>query len=163
MRDSDRVLLCGGLLAGAAALLHLAIIVGGPGWYRFFGASERMARLAERGSAIPAMMTAGIALLLGLSALYAVSAAGVIIPLPLLRPILALISLVYLTRAVGGVPAALFVDTPYMQMLKGRMTFMLISSALCLAMGLCYAVGTVALWQRNSSAAHPVARSGASQ
>ena len=27
-----------------AALLHVACIVGGPAWYRFFGAGERMAR-----------------------------------------------------------------------------------------------------------------------
>ncbi|MEP6831860.1 MAG: hypothetical protein ABJB74_00640 [Gemmatimonas sp.] len=150
MRITDRVLLCGGLLSGAAALLHVGVIIGGPAWYRFFGAGERMARMAERGSSVPALMTGGIAVLLGLAALYAVSGAGVIRPLPLLRPVLTLIALVYLIRAVGGVPAVLFVDTPYMQMLKGRMTFMLITSVLCLGIGLCYAIGAAGLWRRNT-------------
>ncbi|MEP6619121.1 MAG: hypothetical protein ABJE47_07400 [bacterium] len=150
MRVSDRVLLCGGLLTGAAALLHIGIIIGGPAWYRFFGAGERLARLAVSGSAVPAMVTTGIAALLGLAALYAVSGAGVVRPLPLHRPILALIALVFLIRALGGVPAVLFVDTPYMQMLKGRMTFMLISSALCLGISLCYAIGAAGLFRRDA-------------
>lgn len=30
-------------LSAIAASLHLAIIVGGPAWYRFFGAGERFA------------------------------------------------------------------------------------------------------------------------
>ena len=33
-----------------AALLHLACIIGGPAWYRFLGAGERMARLGATGS-----------------------------------------------------------------------------------------------------------------
>jgi hypothetical protein len=37
------------VLSAAAALLHIAVIVGGAEWYRFFGAGEGMARLAERG------------------------------------------------------------------------------------------------------------------
>jgi len=57
-RIAERALLCAGLLTGAAALLHVAIIVGGPAWYRFFGAGERMARLAARGSAYPTLVTA---------------------------------------------------------------------------------------------------------
>jgi putative oxidoreductase len=44
-----------------AALLHLAIIVGGPSWYRFFGAGEQMAAMAARGHPWPAIVTACIA------------------------------------------------------------------------------------------------------
>ena len=33
-------LVAGGILSALAALLHLAVIVGGPVWYRFFGAGE---------------------------------------------------------------------------------------------------------------------------
>ena len=54
-------LLSGALLTSAVTALHVAIIVGGPGWYRFFGAGERMAQLAERGSVVPVVVTAGIA------------------------------------------------------------------------------------------------------
>ncbi|MCT7653981.1 hypothetical protein MBH78_02710 [Oceanimonas sp. NS1] len=40
-----------------AALLHLAVIAGGPDWYRFFGAGEQMAKLAEQSSWYPALLT----------------------------------------------------------------------------------------------------------
>src|SRR5919112_280167 len=117
--DGGRWLLCGALLTGAASLLHLCIILGGPGWYRFFGAGERMARLSARGSAYPAVVTAGIAALLGLWALYGLSGAGVIRRLPLLRPALWLIAGVYLARGALGVPVVLFVHNPYTDELKG--------------------------------------------
>jgi hypothetical protein len=39
----NRPLLWGGALSLVAALLHIAIIVGGPAWYRFFGAGEALA------------------------------------------------------------------------------------------------------------------------
>ncbi|MEO7998884.1 MAG: hypothetical protein ABI852_15645 [Gemmatimonadaceae bacterium] len=133
--------------------MHVGIIFGGPGWYRFFGAGEKMARLAERGSSVPALVTTGIATLLGVAALYGVSGAGAMPALPLQRPMLLLIALVLLIRAVGGVPAVLFVDIPYLQMLKNRMTFMVISSVFCLVIGLCYAIGAVALGHRDDPAA----------
>lgn len=38
-------------LSAIAALLHVGIIIGGPSWYRFFGAGERMARAAAAGHA----------------------------------------------------------------------------------------------------------------
>ncbi len=39
-------LIIGGYLSFVAALLHISCIFGGPEWYRFFGAGERMATLA---------------------------------------------------------------------------------------------------------------------
>jgi putative oxidoreductase len=149
MRDGERWLRLGALLTGAASLMHIAIIFGGPGWYRFFGAGERMARLSARGSAYPAAVTACIAAALGLWALYGLSGAGVIRRLPLLRPALALIALVYLARGTLGIPAVLFVDSPYTNELKGRMTFMLVSSLVCVFLGLCYAFGAARVWRRS--------------
>ena len=145
MRVGTRLLLFGGLLTGAASLLHLAIIAGGPDWYRFFGAGERMARLAARGSTYPAAVTAGIAAVLGVWALYALSGAGVIRRLPLLRPALVLIAAAYLARGLLGVPAVLLVEHPYASELRARMTFMVVSSVVCVGLGLCYAAGSAAV------------------
>jgi uncharacterized membrane protein len=146
--NGDRLLVAGGSLTGAAALLHVAIIFGGPGWYRFFGAGEQMARLAARGSIYPAAVTACIAALLGVWALYAFSGAGVIRRLPLLRLALTLIAAVYLARGILGVPVVLFVDDVYTNQLKAKMTFMVVSSAICVVLGLCYAVGAARLWRK---------------
>jgi hypothetical protein len=135
----------GGLLTGAAALLHVAIILGGPQWYRFFGAGERMARLAARGSSYPAIVTATIAVILGVWALYALSGAGLLRRLPLLRVVLVLIAAIYLVRGLLGVPIVLFVDDPYSRELRERMTFMIVSSAISTFLGLCYAFGAAGL------------------
>ena len=148
MRKSRRWLLAGGVLTGIASLLHLAIILGGPEWYRFFGAGERMARMAARGSLYPAVVTAGIAAVLGVWMLYALSGAGVIRRLPFLRLALVLIAAVYLGRGALGIPVVLLADDPYTNELKARMTFMIVSSAICIGLGLCYAIGAAQAWKR---------------
>jgi hypothetical protein len=148
VRNGERWLRLGALLTGAAALLHVCIIFGGPDWYRFFGAGERMARQAARGSAYPTVVTAGIASILGVWALYGLSGAGVIRRLPLLRPALVLIAGVYLARGTLGVPLVLFVEGQYAGELKGRMTFMVVSSLICIFLGLCYAFGAARVWHR---------------
>ena len=149
MQTGDRWLLCGGLLTGVASLLHVAIILGGPGWYRFFGAGERMAQLAARGSSYPTIITAGIAATLGVWTLYALSGAGIIRRLPFLRLALVLIAAIYLARGALGVPVVVLVEDPYTRELRARMTFMVVSSAVCIFLGLCYAVGGVRVWRRS--------------
>ena len=148
MRNGERWLRWGALLTGAASLLHVGIIFGGPDWYRFFGAGERMARLSARGSAYPALVTACIASVLALWALYGLSGAGVIRRLPLLRLALVLVACVYLARGALGIPLVLFVDDPYTNELKGRMTFMVVSSLICILLGFCYAFGAARGWRR---------------
>ena len=134
-------LLWGAWLTAAAALLHVAIILGGPAWYRFFGAGERMARLAARGAASPLVLTAGIAVVLAGWALYGFSGAGMIGRLPLLRPVLVLIAGVYGARGILGIPAVLLTNGPYAAELRGRMPFMIGTSLVCLALAACYAAG----------------------
>jgi putative oxidoreductase len=151
LQTGDRLLVFGGSLTGVAALLHLAIIFGGPDWYRFFGAGERMARLAARGSIYPTIVTACIAAILGVWTLYAFSGAGVIRRLPFLRLALTLIAAVYLARSILGVPAVMLMDGPYANQLKAKMPFMLVSSAICMVLGLCYAVGAALAWKTSST------------
>ncbi|HUQ99175.1 MAG TPA: hypothetical protein VM166_06950 [Gemmatimonadaceae bacterium] len=142
------MLLTGGVLTGVASLMHVAIIFGGADWYRFFGAGERMARLAASGSLYPTILTAFIAIVLGIWAFYAFSGAGVIRRLPFLRVGLVLIAAVYLMRGSMGIPAILFVDDPYSQQLKAKMTFMIVTSIICLFLGFCYAAGAWNVWRR---------------
>jgi hypothetical protein len=110
-----------------------------------------MARLAARGSIYPTVITACIAAVLGVWALYAFSGAGVIRRLPLLRLALTLIAGVYLARGILGVPVVLFVDDVYTNQLKAKMTFMVVSSAICVGLGLCYAIGAARLWRTPSA------------
>lgn len=143
-----RLLRAGGWMTSAASLLHVGIVLGGPAWYRFFGAGERMAHLAARGSLRPAVITLAIAAVLGVWALYALSGAGVVRRLPLPRVTLAAIAAVFLARGIFGISVVLLVDDPYTQQLRARMTFMIVTSAVCVALGLCYAAGASAIRDR---------------
>ncbi|HYN47164.1 MAG TPA: hypothetical protein VES64_10780 [Allosphingosinicella sp.] len=139
--QGNRWLVAGGTLSAAAAVLHIAIIFGGPDWYRFFGAGEGMARAAELGSSRPALVTCAIAAVLMVWALYAFSGAGLIRRLPLLRTALIAISAVYLLRALAPLP---------MLALKPELVdrFAIWSSLVVLVYGLAYAVGTWTAWPR---------------
>lgn len=136
---ADRFLIAGGVLSAAASILHLAVIIGGPDWYRFFGAGERMARMAEQGSWTPTVITLGIAAVVAVWSAYAFSGAGLIPRLPLIRTALVLISAVYLLRGLVLIPA-LVVN-------RGELSpFILWSSLIVLVYGITYAVGTVLAW-----------------
>jgi threonine/homoserine/homoserine lactone efflux protein len=92
-------LIAGASLSIFAALAHLACIVGGPEWYRFFGAGEAMARAAGRGEWMPTLVTLGIAAMLLVWGAYALSGAGLLPRLPLLRTGLAVIAAIYICCA----------------------------------------------------------------
>ena len=136
----NRWLVAGGILSAAAAVLHLGVIIGGPDWYRFFGAGEEMARAAERGSVAPAAVTAAIAAVLAILSAYAFSGAGLIRRLPLLRVALVVISVIYLARALVLVPALI---------LRPQLVdaFGIWSSLVVLVYGVAYAVGTWRGWR----------------
>jgi hypothetical protein len=136
--DSSRYpwLMAAAALNALAALLHLGCIVFGAPWYRFFGAGEGIARLAEAGSAFPAVVTAGIAAVLLLWSGYALSGAGVLRGWPLLRPALGAITAIYLARGLAGIPLALL-D----QKLGRSAPFWAWSSAICVVIGLVHLIG----------------------
>jgi hypothetical protein len=132
-------LVAAGTLSALAALLHLAVIAGGPGWYRFFGAGEAMAKGAEQGSLYPPLVTLGIAAILASWSAYAFAGAGLLRRLPLMRTALFLISAVYLARGALLVPALAFAGNR----LDG---FAVWSSAIVLIYGIVYAAGTWRAW-----------------
>jgi hypothetical protein len=132
-------LIAGGVLSGLAAILHLAVIAGGPDWYRFFGAGERMAHMAAQGSPRPVIVTLAIVAVLAIWAAYAFSGAGLLPRLPLLRTALVLISAIYLLRGCAVFAMPLFRP----QMLNA---FWVWSSLIVLVYGLAYAIGTARAW-----------------
>ncbi len=132
-------LVIGGLLSVAASLLHIGCIIGGPEWYRFFGAGEAMATMAEQGSITPTLLTLGIAAILAIWAAYAFSGAGLLPRLPLLRTGLVVISAIYLLRGLALIPALIFNGGEVMP-------FVLWSSLIVLVYGVAHAVGTWTAW-----------------
>ena len=138
LEGTNPALLLAAALNAIIGLIHLAIIAVGPRWYRLFGAGERMAVAAEKGRCYPALITAAIACVLLAWSAYALSAAGAIGRLPLLLPVICLITLVYLLRGLLG---------PVLLAGPGRsQRFIVISSLICLGFGLVHLVGLVQQW-----------------
>lgn len=131
--------MAGAWLSFAASALHLGCIVGGPDWYRFFGAGEEMARMAERGEWFPTLLTFAIAAVLALWGAFALSGAGRIVRLPFTTFCLVGITAVYLLRGLILIPLVLWrpelVDA-----------FAVWSSLIVLAYGLVHAVGLTRAW-----------------
>ncbi len=142
-----RILVLAGGCSLTIALLHVAIIIAGGDWYRFFGAGEELATMADNGSIYPAILTTGVALIFAAWAAYAFSAVGMIRRLPFCKFALVLISAAYVLRGLGGIPLVLLIDNPYLSELRANMLFMLVSSLISLSVGLLYCVGTWRVWQ----------------
>ncbi len=134
-------LIIGAALSALAALLHVGCVIFGAPWYRFLGAGERMARMAAAGHWYPTVLTLGIVALLSLWSLYALSGAGVIRRLPLVRPALCIITSIYMLRAVAF--------APFHRYFPGNSTsFWLWSSAICCVIGVVLLVGLLQAWPR---------------
>jgi hypothetical protein len=143
-RTGNGWLIAAGIGSALAALLHLAVIVGGPDWYRMFGAGERMARAAERGALFPVLLTLGIAMACFVWSAYAFAGADVLRRLPLMRLVLVLISLGLLGRGLAILwPNAWRPDLTY--------GFKLWSSLVVLALAMCFALGTWQAWPNLSA------------
>ncbi|WP_154223026.1 hypothetical protein [Marinicella rhabdoformis] len=140
-QNINKPLITGALLCALASLAHMGCIIFGADWYRFFGAGEQMARMAEQGLWYPTVVTSVLVTVLAIWSLYALSAAGVIRSLPLIRLALCLISAVFILRGIG-----------FMELMpmfpENSLTFWYVSSAICLTIGLCFAVGTYQQWHK---------------
>lgn len=128
-------------LSSIVALLHFASVFWGAAGFRFLGAGEPIVQMAERGHWYPNFISFVIGSLLFIWAAYALSGAGVIKQLPFLRVALCIITAVYLLRAV------------VFPLLKPAFpgnseTFWLLSSGICLLIGLIHLVGLRQVWER---------------
>lgn len=134
----NRFLLAGAILSALAAIAHLGCIVFGAPWYRFLGAGERMAQMDLAGHWYPTVASLVIAGVLFTWSAYALSGAGLIRRLPLLRPVLYTITGIYLLRGVG-----FYFLMPWF---PGNSTmFWAVSSGICLGMGVIHLVGLRAM------------------
>ena len=137
----NTLLIIGAALSALAALLHVGCILFGASWYRFFGAGERMARMAAAGHWYPTVITSGIVAVLSCWSLYALSGAGVVRRLPLVRPALRIITGIYLLRAAAFAPFHTYFPGT-------GPSFWLWSSAICFVIGLVHLVGLWQAWPR---------------
>ncbi len=137
-------LLAAGLLALLGGLVHLAIPLGGPEWYAFFGAPPPLVEMAAAGALRPILTCVLIAAVLFVVAAYAFSGLGMIRRLPALRLVLGLIGLGLLARGVGFVGVALW-QPQVLAGLCGKCgelnLFLYATSGVCAFIGIGYLMG----------------------
>lgn len=126
-------------LSLVVAIAHYACIFLGAPAFRFLGAGESLTTMAERGHWYPSVISFVIGSVLSVWAAYALSAAGVLPRLPLIKLVLSLVTTIYLLRALAFpllMPA--FPDN--------SLTFWLVTSTICLLIGLVHLLGLVGVW-----------------
>lgn len=137
----NKILIIAAVFDAIAAFLHLVCLFFGAPLFRFLG-TEAMAVMYEAGNmtepVISCLFLTGV--LLTWSA-YALSAAGVIPRLPLLRTALIAISAIYILRAL-----AFPLLVPYFP--ENSMTFWYCSSSIVFVLGLLHLIGLLQVWKR---------------
>ena len=134
-------LVLGAALSAIAAALHFACIFWGAPGFRFLGAGEPIAQMAERGHWYPSFIAFVIGALLMVWATYALSGAGLLVKLPFVRLVLSTITGIYLLRAL------------VFPLLKPAFpgnsdTFWMVTSGICLVIGLIHLVGLRQVWSQ---------------
>ena len=135
----EQALVVGAFCSAAAAIAHLACIVSGAPAYWLMGAGERMARAVEAGKLRPTFVTLAISGVLLVWAAYALGGAGVLSLLPLSALALPGICADYLSRAF----AFRLLKPAFPENSK---TFWLVSSSICLFIGLIHLYGVLSVW-----------------
>ena len=142
-KRANRYLICSGMVALAAGVLHIAIIFGGPTWYAFFGAPAPIVQMAGAGALYPTIFCLVVASLLLLCATYAFSGAGLYRRLPFLRTGLVFVGSVFILRGVVFIPLMVLRPDVLARVCNcnGIDTFLVVTSVICLATGIGYVVG----------------------
>jgi hypothetical protein len=132
-----------GVSSAFISMLHVFIIVWGAPGYRYFGAGERMARLAEQGSPIPTVVTSGLTLVFAVWAAYAFSGASLLKRVPLVRTGLVSIGVLYTLRGALLGPQLVWFLRGYRAEVPPRQ---LLFSAVALLTGVAYLAGVRSTW-----------------
>jgi len=141
MKNSRRLLIIAGALSCAVALFQLVITFSIP-WSLYFGAPRKIV------SNPPLLYVSGVvaALFFLVFGLYALSGAGAIRRMPLVRTGLIMVTVLYVLRGLLLVPEVLaYMYNPHASMVIPHQA--LWSSVVSLVIGIVYLVGIMACWK----------------
>jgi hypothetical protein len=123
------------------AFLHVMLGFAGEKMNRFFGAPEWVLEMLKNGRIGLLLLLTAMAAVFSLFAVYALSGAGSLRRLPLLRTGLITIGAIYSLRGLE-----LIIDVPLVIRLPGRYMQFLVFSLVSLCIGILYLAGTIANW-----------------
>ncbi len=140
-KGKNTFLILAAMLSATAAMLHLACIYFGAPLFRFLG-TEEMAKMVEAGNdRQPILVCIVLGLIFFIWAAYALSGAGVIRKLPLLRTVLCGVTFAYLARGL----AFPLISSHFPE---NSMTFWYISSSIVLTIGIIHLMGLKQIWNQ---------------
>jgi hypothetical protein len=142
MTPPSRWLTAAAALCFVIALVHLALIFMSPYAYGFVGVPQ-LGRAKAAGYAYPDLMSAGLTLIFAAFGAYALSGAGRIRRLPLLRVALVLIGAVFTLRGL-----VLFPQLVQLAAGDGAPPRMAVFSLVSLVTGVAFLAGTRSRWSR---------------
>jgi hypothetical protein len=139
MKNSKLLLVISGCCSLGIAVLHLIMIFIGAKAYEYFRAGEEMVRMAESGSAVPAIVTSVIVVIFILFGFYALSAAGMVFRVPFVRTGLCLIAIIYTVRG-------LFVFFQILKIAEEHESRDMLFSLVSLSVGILYTLSLIYNW-----------------
>ena len=131
----SQLLISAGIIAAAAAIWHLLCILGGPSWFAFARAPQQVIASAQQGTLLAPLSTLFVAGLMFTCSAFALSAAGLIRSLPLLKSALITITILCILRALSAIPSLVYANDLDL--------WQLVASSVWLYTGICFLAGTV--------------------
>lgn len=135
-----KMLKIGGYINILIAIGHIVGLFWAQQMYDYTGVGDRMRENATIHPLLPYAITIVVAIAFLLFGLYALSAAGVIKELPLLKVGVFSIATIYLLRGLIGIVINVFVESPFL-------LHHLIFSLFALIIGILYLLGGLKKWQ----------------
>ena len=123
------------------ALLHFLAIFGGYSWYEFLMAPPFLLESVKAGTWLAPMSGILVSILMIIAGFYALSGANIIFKMPLLKPALIILSILFTVRGM-----IIF----HLMWWKPEVidAFRIISSGIFLISGIAYTIGTYLRWNR---------------
>ena len=136
-----KMLIVGGVIAGATAIWHLLMIAGGPSWYAFGHAPQYIIESAKQNTLTAPIAAVIIASLMFACSAYSFSGAGLIRKIPFLKSALITISIICLGRAL--------ITVPYF--FRGKMdTWNFVAGLGWFIVGVCFLIGAIEQFSKKS-------------
>jgi hypothetical protein len=139
----SKLLISSGIIASASAIWHLLCIWGGSSWFTFARAPQQIIDSAHQGTLLAPIATIIVASLMFACTIFALSGAGLIRKVPLLKSALITIAILCTLRGLIAIPA--FVTS------TGLDVWQIVASTVWFYVGICFIAGSVEQYKLDKS------------
>ncbi len=131
----SKLLISAGVIASGAAIWHILCIFGGPSWFAFARAPQKIIDSAQQGTMIAPIGTVIVSSLMFACTVFAFSAAGLIRKVPLLKSALITIAILCTLRGLIAIPMCVTST--------GSDIWQIVASTVWFYVGICFFAGSI--------------------